>query len=290
MSLSTEMSGGSQDGIFSNVAFQAAFGVAFGGMEEDLGYYSKFKSTSLGWNNKYIQAAKGGALEGFGYVGKTPQEIAQGQKWGVRGGQYSFLGSDQFKANFLQVESQVNSMLGPANYTAKGTIGKNIQRMSHVRLGSNIIRGEGVAIPGLMPKGMMMRGAGAALGAGFSAHAIYSGYKSGGISGAVRAGAQEAVGWAAYKMASVAFGGVSMTAMAGGAVALAGAYGTYKALEYGRENYKSMKNTEFATPLQDPSGMGATIRQRSIAAIQGSQINGRVALGNEAALLHNMFF
>jgi len=47
---------------------------------------------------------------------------------------------------------------------------------------------------------------------------------------------------------------------------------------------------EMGRPAVDQFGTAATMRQRSLAAIQDSKLNGRVALGNEATLLYRPYF
>jgi hypothetical protein len=53
--------------------------------------------------------------------------------------------------------------------------------------------------------------------------------------------------------------------------------------------HKQVRSLELGTPVLDQFGTIATLRQRSLSAIQNSHVNGRMALGNEAALLHSTF-
>jgi len=46
---------------------------------------------------------------------------------------------------------------------------------------------------------------------------------------------------------------------------------------------------QMGTPSVDPFGNNATMRQRSINAIQNSRLNGRTALSNEAALMYSPY-
>ena len=52
---------------------------------------------------------------------------------------------------------------------------------------------------------------------------------------------------------------------------------------------KQVRGLELGAPMLDQFGTVATLRQRSLSAIQNSHVNGRMALGNEAALLHASF-
>ena len=52
---------------------------------------------------------------------------------------------------------------------------------------------------------------------------------------------------------------------------------------------KQVRSLELGAPVLDQFGTIATLRQRSLSAIQNSHVNGRMALGSEAALLHSTF-
>lgn len=85
-----------------------------------------------------------------------------------------------------------------------------------------------------------------------------------------------------------AIGMIGGGAMAIAPVAAAAAigYGTYKILEHGNAVVKRTRQLEMGKPIVDPYGMNATMRQRSLRAMQFSQINGRSAFGTEAQLMH----
>jgi hypothetical protein len=53
---------------------------------------------------------------------------------------------------------------------------------------------------------------------------------------------------------------------------------------------KKHATLELSTPVVDNFGVAATMRQRSLAAIQNSRLNGRTALGNEAALTYKPYY
>lgn len=75
----------------------------------------------------------------------------------------------------------------------------------------------------------------------------------------------------------------------------AGIYGYGQLEEYSRKNdqaiarNKQIGSLELGAPIQDPFGTISTLRQRSLQAIQNTHVNGRMAFGNEAALLHTNF-
>ena len=75
----------------------------------------------------------------------------------------------------------------------------------------------------------------------------------------------------------------------------AGVYGYGELQEYIQKNdsaiarNKQVRGLELGAPIQDPFGTISTLRQRSLQAIQNTHVNGRMAFGNEAALLHSTF-
>ncbi len=96
------------------------------------------------------------------------------------------------------------------------------------------------------------------------------------------------IGGAMWGAGKWAFSRLLMAApplLLGGAV-LGGAYMAKKALQAGRNYNKAVRKVSFGNAFNDTYGTAATMRQASIAAIQGSKINGRSALGSEAQLLH----
>jgi hypothetical protein len=151
----------------------------------------------------------------------------------------------------------------------------------------------------------LMSGVFRALGAGVTAYAAYEGYKKEGAWGAVK-GAGTAIG--EQYLLGRAIGGVLGSAAipiaAGGALA----YGGLTALGQGLSDplaFSSLrghlrertyeyrkKNAELdlGSPSVDPFGNSATMRQRSVNAIQNSRLNGRSALSNEATILHQPYF
>jgi hypothetical protein len=129
-----------------------------------------------------------------------------------------------------------------------------------------------------------------ALGPAYMAYSIGTGYKEGGVFGAVKSGLTTSAEFAVWGMARHAAGallGSAATPIALGVAAVAGiGYGSYKALEHGNKVRKRLRKLEMGGPVVDPFGTGATMRNRSLNALQNSQINGRSAFGSEAALMH----
>ena len=109
---------------------------------------------------------------------------------------------------------------------------------------------------------------------------MYNAYKNGGIAGV----AEEAAFWGATEMAMTVIGGANVAALAVGGAA---AYGAYALGEAAQEHHKQLGKMELGTPVLDPYGTGATLRQRSLNALNNSHYNGRMALGNEGMLMHS---
>ncbi len=139
--------------------------------------------------------------------------------------------------------------------------------------------------------------AGRAFGLVFLAADAYEGWKEEGAIGAVKGVARGAV-------INYAFGAIGiplLKAAAVGAVAGVGAYAVASAMgipgtggvgifKSNIERWKAEhKSINLGTPIVDPYGTGATMRSRSLQAIQSSPINGMGALGNEASLLYRPY-
>lgn len=128
-----------------------------------------------------------------------------------------------------------------------------------------------------------------ALGPALTIHAAVSGYKEGGITGAAKGIASTAAmnfAWSMGAQAVSSVGGSAMTVGVPLAVLAGVGYGTYKALQFGNARVRKQRNMELGSPIIDPFGNAATMRQRSLQALQNSQFNGRSAFGSEAALMH----
>lgn len=125
---------------------------------------------------------------------------------------------------------------------------------------------------------------GGALFPAFVAHSAYQGYQEGGVMGAATSAAFDAGMWGAMRAAGSLL--MNPITIAAAAVAASG-YGYYKYGENVRKFGKRLRAVEMGADVIDTYGTIATTRQRSLAALQNSHINGRLALGNEASILHN---
>ncbi len=150
--------------------------------------------------------------------------------------------------------------------------------------------------------GAKLGGFGKWLGRGFVGYSVYSGYKEGGAWGAVKGGATHVATTYAFGVVQKALGmGSSWPVVAGLGITAAAAGATYYgatgvapwqalARPYVREHMKKYNQLEMGRPIVDQFGALATMRQRSLMAIQNSKINGRSALGNEATLQFSPYF
>ncbi len=151
------------------------------------------------------------------------------------------------------------------------------------------------------------KGMGRALGLASTAYGVYEGYRTGGARGAavgaVRSVAENYLFGAALKAAGNV-GTVAGTAVAFGAFAgMAGhmAYTGNMPWETGGSinallrplvyrHMRRQEQLEMGRPIVDQFGTVATMRQRSLMAIQNSKINGRSALGNEAFYTYRSYY
>jgi hypothetical protein len=124
------------------------------------------------------------------------------------------------------------------------------------------------------------------IGPAFVAHSAYTGYREGGVLGAAIEGGKTVLEFAAFDMGLKVLGGATAgAAMTGGALAIGG-IGIYAHGKMAADLKKNMQKMEMGGGVVDPFGMVATTRQRSLAALNLTHINGRMALGNEASLMH----
>lgn len=124
-------------------------------------------------------------------------------------------------------------------------------------------------------------------GPAFLAVSAYQGYKEGGVWGAAKGMAGEAATWYAFGaamkvMAPIAVGAIGLAGIGAAAAYSAGVRPRHLMRPWTNEYVKKHARVEMATPIMDEYGTVATMRQRSIRAIQNSKLNGRTALGNEA--------
>jgi len=128
--------------------------------------------------------------------------------------------------------------------------------------------------------------AGRAFMPAFTAFAAYEGYKQGGVWGATKAVGEQALVWGALRMA----GANILNPYVLGAAAIGGAaYGGYKFGVAARKHRQRLRGLEMGADIVDTYGTMSTMRQRSLAAIQNTHINGRLSLGNEALLLSETY-
>jgi hypothetical protein len=141
----------------------------------------------------------------------------------------------------------------------------------------------GMAKAKTMAKGV---GIGGALNLGFTLFSVYQGYKENGIIGAAKGGAEMWAYQTAFNAGKAVLGTASSLSVA---LPLAAAYGTYKFGQAAGRWGKQMQRTEMGAPVVDQFGTVATMRQKSLAAIQNSHLNSRALLGNEGQIIHRMF-
>ncbi len=118
-------------------------------------------------------------------------------------------------------------------------------------------------------------------------YSAYTGYQEGGVWGATKGVAESvAINSISTGLFNAAVGAVGSVPLAIGAAAVGGAYGYYRLGEAGQTYAKNLRKLEMGSETVDTFGTAASMRQRSLSAIQNSHVNGRMALGNEAGLMH----
>jgi len=141
-----------------------------------------------------------------------------------------------------------------------------------------------------MPGGRFGAGIGGfafrALGPAMVGMGMYQGYKEGGVLGAAKSLSFDLSAWGAFEAGATLL--LSPGMFAASTIAT-GIYGGYKFGEAAQKHRKRLRNLEMGSDLVDRFGTLTTMRQRSLAAIQRTHVNGRTALGNEATLLSNMY-
>lgn len=132
------------------------------------------------------------------------------------------------------------------------------------------------------------------LGPAFLAYSAYEGYQQGGVGGAIGSIVSTTIETYAMGVAYSAVGGVTGVlggmALGAGVAYAAGVRPHMLARPWVDEYAKKNARIEMATPIMDEYGTVATMRQRSMRAIQNSRVNGRTALGNEAALTYTPYW
>ena len=144
------------------------------------------------------------------------------------------------------------------------------------------------------------KGVGRLLGPAMTLYGAYQGYKKEGAWGAVKGGAKELASSYVFgaamkvvggplKYAGAAIAGAALGITAGAGLATGRPFGMW-ARPFVADHMRRLAQVEMGRPVIDQFGTLATMRQRSLAAIQNSKINGRSALGNEAALTYQPYF
>lgn len=121
-----------------------------------------------------------------------------------------------------------------------------------------------------------------------TAYFAYSGYQEGGVMGAI-GGVGESILWSSGIRA---VGAVTGPLMYGVAPLAAVGLATYALGEAGRGHRKSLRTLEMGGgKILDALGSAgaATSRQRSMMALNNTHLNGRMAMGNEALIMHTPF-
>jgi hypothetical protein len=127
---------------------------------------------------------------------------------------------------------------------------------------------------------------GGAVGIAFTAYEVSAGYKEEGVWGAAK-GAGWGIAGQAVPRYLLGASGVAATAVIGAA-----AIGTYALGEAAISHAKKLRHLEMGggNNLDVINSVGAaTSRQRSLAALQNTHLNGRMAIGNEASLMHTSY-
>jgi len=126
---------------------------------------------------------------------------------------------------------------------------------------------------------------GRAFGVAFTAAAMYQGYQEEGAWGAAKGLGQ----MAAFNIAMRMIPSTAMLPLT--AAAAAGVY-VYGSGEMAKEHIKQLRRIEFGGPqindVLNSAGV-ATTRQRALSALQNTHLNGRMAMGNEAILMHSSY-
>lgn len=117
----------------------------------------------------------------------------------------------------------------------------------------------------------------------YTGYQIYSGFQEGGVTGAVK-GAASAALWSTALSAGKYLLDNPMTWLAAGAVAAG--IGGYAFGEAAQRYGKRVRGIEMGGGVLDQFGTVATLRQRSLMALQNTHLNGRQAIGMEAQLMH----
>lgn len=211
------------------------------------------------FNQRYMQglfgkSLKAGTIESFGW---NLEGFAGGAK------NYGFLGWQKWGDEFAGITRNASGAITKTASTAGG-----IRGAGRVAFGT-----AGRAIPLLA-----------------TAYFTYEGYQREGVWGAAKGMGESIAYSAAFHYIGGALGGAGVGVL--GAVGAAG-LATYTLGEAGREKARGLRQLEMGQSDQMQatvhSAGAATMRQRSLMALNNTHLNGRMALGNEGFLMHRSF-
>lgn len=176
----------------------------------------------------------------------------------------------------------------------RGTLGRLSNSTMGQYVGRSLKETIGFVYEGKKSQGFLGMKGGSFLGKAFgalnvavTAGAVIQGAQRGGFVGAAEAGFEQAA-WGLG--ANMIMGGVFNPAAWVAAAGLGAAYGGFKFGQAATRHRKDLRKSEFISPNSMNVIDGAyTDRARSLAALNNSSMNGRMAIGNEAQYLHTSY-
>ena len=229
--------------------------------------FSRFRQTTLG------QSIEIGAKESFGW-NYSGFSVRNAKNEGFLGLSRQLKKNPIVTKNTAMVLASDAQRMGWANPNWMPPSGGkyNIKALGRTSINvGNIGRAAGAAIFG-------------AANLAYTGYTMYQGYQDNGVLGAGYA-AGESVFYSSLGRLAFTYAPTVATI---GAVAGAG-YAGYQVGEAMQEKMRSLRRIEFGDNIAMRSAGAATTRQRSVMALQNTHLNGRMALGNEAMLIHNPY-
>jgi len=193
-------------------------------------------------------------------------------------------------------------VLGLAGTAAKGAYGyaKGVATSSAVKAGFGRVKGAAQvyrqtafhargmnSMRDMYGLGKQMGWAGRALGFGFMGLEAFTGYQQGGVWGAAKGLAK---GAAVNYAVGALLGSAAIPLTLGVGVVAGGMMAYKKGADIGRKTYKKSRSLEFGSGVSDQYGTVATMRRRSVMALQESRIGGGMGLGSEAMRSYQPYF
>lgn len=247
-------------------------------------------ATLAGWNARLGQSYLGRSLQMS--VAETAG-FTYSRAFGIQAASEGFLGLQTSLGSLSELaakrggEAYAESMMGSLKSLQAGrpymALGKSIgATMRHAG-----IKGSASFVAGTAFRGLT--GPAATLYFAYHGGIFTSGYKKGGILGGAASIGETVLLQTAFRAVGGAiFNPFTLTVVAGAAAG----YGIYQFGEAAKEHVKSLNRLEFGGgQIMDAIGSAgaATMRQRSVMALQDTHLNGRMAMGNEALLMHTSF-